>query len=88
MLRLRWVCERLGIHYVTLGEYVKRAGLSQLSQLVEDLTAMASSFAGKLYGVSHKYEKVVEDARKLIEDPLSNSKCTLSQKTTPELEAS
>jgi len=47
--------------------------------LVEDLITMVSSFVGKLYGVSRKYEKVVEDARKLIEDPLSNSKFTLSQ---------
>ena len=48
-------------------------------ELVEDLITIVSHFAGKLYGVSRKYEKVVEDARKLIENPLSNSECTLSQ---------
>jgi putative resolvase len=37
---------------------------------VEDLITIVSHFAGKLYGMrSHKYEKVVEDARKLVEDP-------------------
>ena len=36
-------------------------------ELVEDLTALASSFAGKLYGLrSHKYEKVVEGVKKLV----------------------
>ncbi|MEM2005707.1 MAG: IS607 family transposase [Zestosphaera sp.] len=39
-------------------------------ELVEDLITIISHFAGKLYGMrSHKYEKVVEGARKLIEDP-------------------
>jgi putative resolvase len=39
-------------------------------ELVEDLTTIVSHIAGKLYGMrSHKYEKVVEGARKLIEDP-------------------
>jgi len=39
-------------------------------ELVEDLIAIISHFAGKLYGMrSHKYEEVVEGARKLIEDP-------------------
>ncbi|MEM3512002.1 MAG: IS607 family transposase [Candidatus Jordarchaeales archaeon] len=36
-------------------------------ELVEDLVALVSSFAGKLYGLrSHKYEKVVEGVRQLI----------------------
>jgi putative resolvase len=39
-------------------------------ELVEDLITIISHFAGRLYGMrSHKYEKVVEGARKLIEDP-------------------
>jgi len=38
-------------------------------ELVEDLITIVSHFAGRLYGMrSHKYEKVVEGARKLIED--------------------
>ena len=36
-------------------------------ELVEDLIALVSSFAEKLYGLrSHKYEKVVEDVKQLI----------------------
>ncbi|MEM3573617.1 MAG: IS607 family transposase [Nitrososphaeria archaeon] len=36
-------------------------------ELVEDLIALVSSFAGKLYGLrSHRYEKVVEGVRQLI----------------------
>jgi len=39
-------------------------------ELVEDLITIISHFAEKLYGMrSHKYEKVVEGARKLVEDP-------------------
>jgi putative resolvase len=39
-------------------------------ELVEDLITIVSHFAGRLYDMrSHKYEKVVEGARKLIEDP-------------------
>ena len=39
-------------------------------ELVEDLITIISHFAGKLYGMrSHKYKKVVEGARKLIQDP-------------------
>jgi putative resolvase len=39
-------------------------------ELVENLIKIISHFAGKLYGMrSHKCEKVVEGARKLIEDP-------------------
>ncbi|MEM1642208.1 MAG: IS607 family transposase, partial [Desulfurococcaceae archaeon] len=39
-------------------------------ELVEDLITIISHFAGKLYGTrSHKYEKVVEGLRKLVEDP-------------------
>jgi putative resolvase len=39
-------------------------------ELVEDLITIISHFAGSLYGMrSHKYEKVVEGARKLVEDP-------------------
>jgi putative resolvase len=36
-------------------------------ELVEDLIALVSSFAGKLYGLrSHKYRKVVEGVKQLI----------------------
>jgi putative resolvase len=39
-------------------------------ELVEDLVTIVSHFAGRLYGMrSHKCEKVVEGARKLVEDP-------------------
>jgi len=38
-------------------------------ELVEDLITIISNFAGKLYGKrSHKYRKVIDGARKLIED--------------------
>lgn len=38
-------------------------------ELVEDLITIISHFAGKLYGKrSHKYRKVIDGARKLIED--------------------
>jgi putative resolvase len=38
-------------------------------ELVEDLIALVSSFAGKLYGLrSHKYEKVVEGVKQLISE--------------------
>ena len=47
----------------------KRAKTPQ-EELIEDLIAIISHFAGKLYGVrSHKYKKVVEGAEKLISDP-------------------
>ena len=36
-------------------------------ELVEDLVALVSGFAGKLYGLrSHKYKEVVEGVRQLI----------------------
>jgi len=42
---------------------------SPQEELVEDLITIISHFAGKLYGMrSHKYKKVVEDAKKLIQD--------------------
>ena len=38
-------------------------------ELVEDLITIISHFAGELYGMrSHKYKKVVEGAKKLIQD--------------------
>jgi len=37
---------------------------------VEDLITTISHFVGKLYGMrSHKYRKVMEGAKKLIQDP-------------------
>jgi putative resolvase len=39
-------------------------------ELVEDLITIISHFAGRLYGMrSHKYEKVVDGVKKLVEDP-------------------
>ncbi|RDD53751.1 MAG: IS607 family transposase, partial [Candidatus Korarchaeota archaeon NZ13-K] len=38
-------------------------------ELVEDLITIISHFAGKLYGMrSHKYRKVVEGAKRLLQD--------------------
>jgi len=38
-------------------------------ELVEDLITVISHFAGKLYGMrSHKYRKVVEGAKQLLQD--------------------
>ncbi len=46
---------------------MNREEISPQEELVEDLMTIISHFAGKLYGMrSHKYERVVEDARKLI----------------------
>jgi len=43
---------------------------SSQEELVEDLITIISHFAGKLYGMrSHKYKKVVEGAKQLIQDP-------------------
>ena len=43
---------------------------SSKEELVEDLITIISHFAGKLYGMrSHKYKKVVEGAKQLIQDP-------------------
>jgi len=42
---------------------------SPTEELVEDLITIISHFAGKLYGMrSHKYKKVMEGAKKLIQD--------------------
>ena len=42
---------------------------SPQEELIEDLITIISHFAGKLYGMrSHKYKKVVEGAKKLIQD--------------------
>ena len=42
---------------------------SPQEELVEDLITIISHFAGELYGMrSHKYKKVVEGAKKLIQD--------------------
>jgi len=49
---------------------VNREEKTPQEELVEDLIAIISYFAGKLYGMrSHKYRKVVEDAKKLLRDP-------------------
>jgi len=49
---------------------INRGERSPQEELVEDLITIISHFAGKLYGMrSHKYKKVVEDAKKLIRDP-------------------
>jgi len=42
---------------------------SPQEELIEDLITIISHFAGKLYGMrSHKYKKVIEGAKKLIQD--------------------
>jgi len=66
--------------FKTLEEFFKSYGTeiivinheekSLQEELVEDLITIISHFAGKLYGMrSHKYKKVVEGAKKLIQDP-------------------
>jgi putative resolvase len=56
----------LGVEIVVLNREDKESR----EELVEDLIAIISHLAGKLYGMrSHKYEKMVEGARRLIEDP-------------------
>lgn len=42
------------------------------------MITIISHFAGKLYGMrSHKYEKVVENARRFIEDPFHCFRATI-----------
>ncbi|MHA1722874.1 MAG: IS607 family transposase [Candidatus Baldrarchaeia archaeon] len=49
---------------------INREEKTPQEELVEDLITIISHFAGKLYGMrSHKYRKVVEGAKKLIQDP-------------------
>ena len=56
----------LGVEIVILNKDDKEPR----EELVEDLIAIISHLAGKLYGMrSRKYEKMVEGARRLIEDP-------------------
>jgi putative resolvase len=66
--------------FKTIGELLRPFGVEVVvlnhedkdprEELVEDLTTIISHFAGKLYGMgSRKYEKVVEGARRLVEDP-------------------
>ena len=65
--------------FKTLEEFFKSYGTeiviinheekSPQEELVEDLITIISHFAGKLYGRSHKYRKVVEGAKKLVHDP-------------------
>jgi putative resolvase len=63
---LRELLNTFGVEIVTLNHEDK----TPREELVRDLIRIISHFAGKLYGIrSHKYKKVVEGARKLIEDP-------------------
>jgi len=66
--------------FKTLEEFFKSYGTeivvinegekSPKEELIEDLITIISHFAGRLYGKrSHKYRKVVEGARELIQDP-------------------
>jgi len=49
---------------------INREEKSPQEELIEDLITIISHFAGKLYGMrSHKYKKVVEGAKQLIQDP-------------------
>ena len=62
--------EELFKSYGTQIVTINREGKSPQQELVEDLITIVSHFAGKLYGMrSHKYRKVVEGAKKLIQDP-------------------
>ena len=65
--------------FKTLEEFFKNCGTEIVvinekektpqEELIEDLITIISHFAGKLYGMrSHKYKKVVEGAKKLIQD--------------------
>lgn len=50
-------------------EVLNRRDPNPHQELVEDLIAIISSFAGKLYGMRlHKYKQVVEGATKLLQD--------------------
>ncbi len=58
--------EPFGVEVVVLNHEDK----DPKEELVEDLITIISHFAGKLYGMrTHKYKEVVENARKLINDP-------------------
>jgi len=49
---------------------INREEKTPQEELVEDLITIISHFADKLYGMrSHKYRKVMEGAKKLIQDP-------------------
>ncbi len=49
---------------------INREKKTPQEELAEDLITIISHFAGRLYGRrSHKYKKVVEGAKKLIQDP-------------------
>ena len=62
--------EELFKSYGTQIVTINREEKSPQQELVEDLITIVSHFAGKLYGMrSHKYRKVVEGAKKLIQDP-------------------
>jgi putative resolvase len=63
---IKELLKAFGVEVVALNQENK----DPREELVEDLTTIVSHFAEKLYGMrSHKYEKVVEGVRKLIEDP-------------------
>jgi len=63
---IKELLKAFGVEVVALNQEDK----DPREELVEDLTTIVSHFAEKLYGMrSHKYEKVVEGVRKLIEDP-------------------
>ncbi len=49
---------------------VKKEAKTPKEELIEDLITIISHFTRRLHGMrSHKYKKVVEDARKLIQGP-------------------
>jgi len=48
---------------------INRKDKTPQEELIEDLITIISHFAGKLYGMrSHRYKRVVEGAKKLIQD--------------------
>ena len=62
--------ERLFRGYGTEIIVINKRKKTPREELVEDLITIISHFAGKLYGMrSHKYEKVIEGAKKLIYEP-------------------
>ncbi len=62
---LEFFFQQHGVEIITIHE----KGKTPREELIEDLITIISHFAGKLYGMrSHKYKKLKEGAKKLIEE--------------------
>ncbi len=62
---LEFFLQQHGVEIITIHE----KGKTPREELIEDLITIISHFAGKLYGMrSHKYKKLKEGAKKLIEE--------------------